>query len=89
MLAFSASLVDYVIPANDDAPRSIKVLIDYLAASVNEGKQKAATRKIELAAERKAKTGTEKTDKHFNVQLACALFQDRDAITQAKAMHDS
>jgi len=30
--------VQFVIPANDDAPRSIKVLIDYLAASVQRGR---------------------------------------------------
>lgn len=72
------SLVDYVIPANDDAPRSIKVLIDYLAASVNEGKQKAATRKIELAAERKAKTGTEKTEKQLMQEAAVAAMMRDD-----------
>lgn len=33
------SLVEYVIPANDDAPKSIKVLIDYLAESVKRGKE--------------------------------------------------
>lgn len=80
------SLVDYVIPANDDAPRSIKVLIDYLAASVNEGKQKAATRKIELAAERKAKTGTEKTEKQLMQEAAVAamLRDDEESSSSAK-----
>lgn len=80
------SLVDYVIPANDDAPRSIKVLIDYLAASVNEGKQKAATRKIELAAERKAKTGTEKTEKQLMQEAAVAamLRDDEESSSTSK-----
>ncbi len=32
-------LVDYVIPANDDAPKSIKVLVDYLAQSAQKGKE--------------------------------------------------
>ncbi len=32
------SLVDFVIPANDDSPRAIQVLIDYLAAAAQKGK---------------------------------------------------
>lgn len=35
------SLVNYFIPANDDSPKSIKILIDYLAQAVEEGKKKA------------------------------------------------
>ena len=31
------SLVDYVIPANDDAPKSIAVIFDYLEEAVNKG----------------------------------------------------
>ncbi len=42
--------VDYVIPANDDAPRSIAVLIDYMAAAVSRGQAIAAAKpKEELA----------------------------------------
>ncbi len=37
------SLVNYVIPANDDAPRAIKVVIDYLVAAVQKGKETAKT----------------------------------------------
>lgn len=39
------SLVDYVIPANDDAPRSIGVIIDYLKEAVERGVQKKAAQK--------------------------------------------
>jgi len=35
------SLVDYVIPANDDSSRSIELIVNYLAESVQEGKQVA------------------------------------------------
>ncbi len=38
------SLVDYVIPANDDAPRSIAVILEYLEQAAERGKQKAATK---------------------------------------------
>jgi small subunit ribosomal protein S2 len=41
------SLIDYVIPANDDAPRSISVLIDYLAEAVKRGQEVAAQKPTE------------------------------------------
>jgi small subunit ribosomal protein S2 len=41
------SLVDFVIPANDDAPKSIKLLIEYLADNVEKGKREAKAAKME------------------------------------------
>jgi len=41
------SLVDYVIPANDDAESSIKIIVDYLADAVAEGKKAAAEKEKE------------------------------------------
>lgn len=41
------SLVDYAIPANDDAPRSIKLIIDYLAEAAYRGKEKRQLAKQE------------------------------------------
>ena len=42
--------VDYVIPANDDAPRSIAVLVEYIAAAIARGQAIAAAKpKEELA----------------------------------------
>lgn len=35
------SLIDYVIPANDDSPQSIGVIIDYLGVAVSKGKEAA------------------------------------------------
>jgi len=49
------SMVDYVIPANDDAPRSIKVVIDYLSQAVLKGKELAGAKKEKEQAERKKK----------------------------------
>lgn len=34
--------IDYPIPANDDAIKSIKLITDYISAAIAEGKQKAA-----------------------------------------------
>ena len=50
------SLVDHVIPANDDSVRSIKLIIDCLAESVEKGKKQAAQeKKVEREAEKKEK----------------------------------
>lgn len=43
------SLVDYVIPANDDAPHSIAILLEYLEAAAEKGKQLALSKKMEKA----------------------------------------
>ncbi len=39
--------IDYVIPANDDAPRSISVVTDYLAEAIRRGQAVAAARSKE------------------------------------------
>ena len=46
------SLVDYVIPGNDDAPRAIKIVIDYLGEAARKGVEVAETKQIEKAAAR-------------------------------------
>ena len=37
------SLVDYVIPANDDAIKSVQLITDYVVAAINAGKAKVKT----------------------------------------------
>jgi small subunit ribosomal protein S2 len=44
------SFVDFVIPANDDSPRSIRLIVEYLAKAVAEGKTIAEKEKKEKAA---------------------------------------
>jgi small subunit ribosomal protein S2 len=44
------SLVDYVIPGNDDTPKSIKILIDYLAEAATKGKEAAGSKKVTKSA---------------------------------------
>ena len=46
------SLVDYVVPGNDDAPRAIQVIIDYLMAAVEKGIQETAAKKQEKKKEK-------------------------------------
>lgn len=55
------SLVDYVIPGNDDAPRAIKLVIDYLGDAARKGAAVAQTKKIEKPVEQEA-PGKEEID---------------------------
>lgn len=57
------SLVDYVIPANDDAPRSIGVIVDYLKKAVEKGIEQKAVKKDAAQAEKTAETAPEKAVK--------------------------
>jgi small subunit ribosomal protein S2 len=43
--------VDYVIPANDDAIKSIQVITNRIGEAVLEGKERSAARQMEMAAE--------------------------------------
>ncbi len=37
-------MIKHVIPANDDAPRSIQILMDYMAEAIRRGQEVAATK---------------------------------------------
>jgi len=50
------SLVDYIVPGNDDAPRSIKFIVDYLEKAAKRGLEKAATVEKKEKVEPKGKT---------------------------------
>lgn len=41
------SFIDYVIPGNDDSPKAIRIILEYLADAVAQGKSRAAQIKIE------------------------------------------
>ena len=53
------SFVSNVIPTNDDSPRAIKLIIEYLAKFVEEGKKIAAENKKAKLTEKKASSSTE------------------------------
>ncbi|HXW86496.1 MAG TPA: 30S ribosomal protein S2 [Candidatus Bathyarchaeia archaeon] len=53
------SLVDYVIPANDDAAQSIDILVDYLGQAAQRGKEVAMKKGKELVVEQEEKTAEE------------------------------
>ena len=65
------SMIDYVIPANDDSPRSVKVILDYLAEAVERGVAKAKT----ASAEKKA-ASVEKKDEPAKAEPKKAEAKD-------------
>ena len=89
------TLVDFPIPGNDDAPRAIKLIIDYLAKATKVGQEKAAKNKKEQEekklAERakrkeelKAKPALEKEKKAEPVKKVTAEPKPKKA-TEVKA----
>jgi small subunit ribosomal protein S2 len=56
--------VDFVVPANDDAIKSVQVITKAVADAVLEGRERAATRQMEMAAEaeNKNKDGADEKD---------------------------
>ncbi len=47
--------IDFVIPANDDAIKSVQVVTKTIADAIIEGKERAATQQMEMAAEMESK----------------------------------
>src|SRR5579872_5859041 len=76
------SLVDYVIPANDDAPRSIKVILDYLAAAVEEGK-KAGVKK-----DSKSDVAKDKKEAAAPVEVAAEGLAFEEEFVEAGSTED-
>ncbi|MER3522938.1 MAG: 30S ribosomal protein S2 [Ignavibacteria bacterium] len=48
--------IDYIIPANDDAMKSIHIITKTFADAIIEGKERAAARQMEMAIENEAKS---------------------------------
>lgn len=84
------SLVDYVIPANDDAPRSVKLVIDYLGQAVRKGQEEAAAaaeeKKTKAAAEKK-KEPVKETKTHDEQAEAKAAANKVEKPKKAAAEH--
>jgi len=53
------SMIDYVIPGNDDVPRSIATVADYLAQAVKRGQEKAEVKEAIAVAEEALSEGNE------------------------------
>jgi len=81
------SLVDYVIPANDDAPRAIKVIIDHLVLAVQQGKETARTQGKEkiVVQEKATKPAVDETVALVLAQAAAELAEDAAVKANRKA----
>lgn len=66
------SLIDYVIPANDDSPKSLNIIFDYLSEYIKAGKEAAAAQGV--AAQETAAAGEGEQD----VLKATALLEAED-----------
>lgn len=73
------TLVDYVIPANDDAPRSIQVIMDYLAAAIEKGKGEAS-KKTAAAAEKARMVAAEKKAADRDKQAPTGDKREKPAV---------
>jgi small subunit ribosomal protein S2 len=56
--------VDYVIPANDDAIKSVQIIAKAFADAILEGKERSAARQMEMAVEAEAKGKEAPADVH-------------------------
>lgn len=70
------SNIDFVIPANDDAPRVVKLIIEYLSGSVAQGKELAKQKSAELGqqiSEDVAKNAPESEDQSLRAKKNDAI----------------
>lgn len=76
-------LVSHVIPANDDAPKSIKILVDYLAQAIVRGKEAFEQEQKEAHAARLLVEETQK--KAAAAKKAVAAEEKKKVAAQSKA----
>ena len=67
------NLVDFAIPANDDASKSVALIIDYVCRAIEEGAQERKMDKDSRAAEQ---------NEEENESMATERFDDEDAEEQ-------
>lgn len=86
------ALVDYVIPGNDDAPKAIKLVVDYLAEAAGRGyetaKKDAAAKKAEAKAQKEAEALAKTKVKEADIKAAedaeLSLEEESDAEESSK-----
>lgn len=78
------SLITYVIPSNDDSPRAIKVIIDYLAAAAKAGSQEFEQLKADQKQQREAQRAM-KVKEEIQPDLARILDESDEEESGKKA----
>lgn len=74
------SLVDYVIPANDDSERSIRFILDYLAQAAEQGKEVGAKNKKEQEEQKKAAKSAKKSEVEEVVEAVAVEIPGQDGV---------
>ena len=78
--------IDFIIPANDDATKSIEVILDACCAAMQEGIEERKIEKIDMEAAGEEETA-EKAPKMMRPRRAKARMdrRDEDALNASKA----
>ena len=71
-------LVDYIIPANDDAVKTIELIVKHMADAVIEGNQKAQEQKAEEAAEKERLKKEREEEKLKNKEKEKAEAEEKE-----------
>jgi small subunit ribosomal protein S2 len=77
-------LVDYIIPANDDAVKTIELIVKHMADAVIEGNQKAQEQKAEEAAEKERLKKEREEEKLKNKEKAEAEEKNKEQTAAAE-----
>ncbi|GHV07601.1 30S ribosomal protein S2 [Bacteroidia bacterium] len=72
--------IDFVIPANDDATKSIEVILDALCAAINEGLEERKVEKIDAPADEEQTPPTRRERKSKTVKKELIAKADEEAL---------
>ena len=78
--------IDYVIPANDDAPKSIAVVLDTVTAAIQEGLSERKVEKEKEASEAQKGATAAKKEARPRIQKAADAEAAAEAETEAEAV---
>ena len=81
------NVVDYVIPANDDANKSIEIILDACCGAIAEGLEERKAEKVdaEAAGEGKAEAAEGKGERKRSSRARVVKSEGEDALTEAPA----
>ena len=81
------SNIDYVIPANDDASKSIELILDTVCAAMKEGLEERKVEKVDVAAAEGEEEGEDKAPKKTRTRVGRRKPQAEDV--EAPEANDS
>ncbi|MDR0547162.1 MAG: 30S ribosomal protein S2 [Dysgonamonadaceae bacterium] len=72
--------IDFVIPANDDATKSIEVILDALCAAINEGFEERKVEKVDAPADNEDEAPARRERKAKTIKKAVIAKEDEEAL---------